>query len=105
MGMADENLKQRVGTIVSLIPAGRITSYGEIAKQAGYKNHARYVGTLLKQLPEDTRLPWHRVVNAKGEIAFAKNSPAYEKQRALLEAEGVIFKQGKISLKAYGWKS
>ncbi|MCG8316271.1 MAG: MGMT family protein [Pseudomonadales bacterium] len=59
---------------VASIPAGKVASYGTIARLCGYATYARYVGTVLKQLPADTRLPWHRVINSKGEIAFPAGS-------------------------------
>jgi methylated-DNA-protein-cysteine methyltransferase-like protein len=90
--------------IVSSIPKGRVATYGQIAKLAGCPNHARYVGATLKKLPQDSKLPWHRVINAKGEISFPVNSDAYQKQQLLLEAEGIIFKVAKISLKDYLWR-
>jgi methylated-DNA-protein-cysteine methyltransferase-like protein len=51
-----------------------------------------------------TDLPWHRVINAKGEIALPKNSPAAREQRRRLREEGVIFDDGRVSLRRYGWR-
>lgn len=86
---------------VAAIPKGSVVTYGDIAKLAGYPNHARYIGTTLKDLPSESRLPWHRIVNAKGELSFAKESEHYQKQRALLESEGITFKSLKLPLKTY----
>lgn len=90
--------------IVASIPKGSVATYGQIAKLAGYPNHARYVGATLKLLPRDTTLPWHRVVNAQGELAFLYDSEHYKKQKSLLEAEGIQFKGTKISLNLYQWQ-
>lgn len=90
--------------IVASIPKGSVATYGQIAKLAGYPNHARYVGTTLKLLPSDTTLPWHRVVNAKGELAFPYDSEQYKTQKSLLEAEGIQFDSTKISLNLYQWQ-
>lgn len=84
------------------IPRGRVATYGQVAELAGYPNHARYVGSTLRNLPADTALPWHRVVNAKGELSFPQNSFQYQQQKRLLEAEGIEFESIKLSLHKYG---
>ncbi|MBE0440309.1 MAG: MGMT family protein [Gammaproteobacteria bacterium] len=67
-------------------------------------NHGRYVGAALKLLPSDTILPWHRVVNAQGELAFPYASEHYNRQKSLLEAEGIQFNSTKICLNLYQWQ-
>lgn len=98
-----DDIKDIVLRIVAAIPIGRVASYGQVAKKAGYPSHARYVGAVLKNLPDGSCLPWHRVVNAKGQLAFSQGSDAYNKQQKLLENEGVVFKQGRLSMRVYGW--
>lgn len=88
---------------VRSIPWGKVTTYGRIADLAGFKRAARYVGHALKQLPSGSDIPWHRVVNAKGEIAFPKSSRSYQIQRKKLLDEGVLFKGDKIDLQQHGW--
>ena len=78
-------------------------TYGQIARMAGFPNHARYVGSTLKKLPKNTSLPWHRVVNGQGKISFPVDSSAYKKQKDLLEKEGALFIRGKLSLANNGW--
>ena len=73
---------------VHQVPAGEVRSYGEIARAAGYPRHARHVGYALHSLPPGSSVPWHRIVNAKGEISQRANAAL---QRQLLEAEGVRF--------------
>jgi methylated-DNA-protein-cysteine methyltransferase-like protein len=97
------NINEKIWQIVAYIPEGRVATYGQIARLAGYPNHARFVGATLKKLPQDTKLPWYRVVNAQGRLAFPENSQAYTKQKALLENEGVVFKNAKLSLSSFGW--
>ncbi len=92
-------VEQRIWQIVSQIPSGRVTSYGKIARIAGIPSHARLVGRVLSQLPADTGLPWHRVVNAAGKIT----NPAQDRQRERLAAEGIPLINGRVSLKHYGW--
>lgn len=90
--------------VVAAVPPGKVATYGQIARQAGMPSHARFVGTTLKNLPQGSRLPWHRIVNAQGKISFPLNSPKYMQQRKLLENEGVEFTGPRVSLKQFGWK-
>ncbi len=85
------------------VPEGRVATYGEIAEAAGFPRCARQVGQALSALPSDTSVPWHRIVNARGEISLRENAPT---QRRLLEAEGVVFSaRGRIDLARYSWLS
>ncbi len=88
--------------IVAAIPAGHVMSYGQVAKQAGYPNHSRQVGSILKKLPNDTKLPWHRVINAQGKISFPEEGEQYLRQKQRLLDEGVVFKGNKVNLKQCG---
>lgn len=97
----NERLNERIWQVVAAIPAGKVATYGQVAALAGAPRHARYVGTVLKRLPAGSSLPWFRVLNAKGEISFAKDSPAYQRQREALESEGVVFVGGRVSLSIY----
>tara|TARA_R110000772_G_scaffold245129_1_gene358533 strand:- start:118 stop:435 length:318 start_codon:yes stop_codon:yes gene_type:complete len=96
------NINEIIWQVVASIPKGRVATYGQVAKLAGYPNHARYVGATLKVLPKDSTLPWHRVVNAKGELSFPQDSEQFHTQKALLEAEGIEFMSCKLSLSRYG---
>lgn len=71
---------------------------------AGASRHARQVGYALHDLPEGSTLPWHRVVNAKGEISQRSESDGSDVQRGRLEAEGVEFRKGRLDLKRYRWE-
>lgn len=81
-----------------------MTTYGDLATFAGLGKAARFVGTTLKNLPSDSSLPWHRVVNSKGEISFPKHHPCFEKQSQLLKKEGIPVTNGKIDLNNVRWK-
>lgn len=85
-----EAFKIQVLYILAHLPAGSVISYGELAKQAGNDRYARLVARILKQLPKDTRIPWHRVINSKHRISFTEGSDAYFRQKTLLEDEGWI---------------
>jgi len=89
--------------VVHLIPYGRVASYGQVAKLAQLPGYARFVGHVMKQLPADTKLPWHRVVNSQGKLSFDRGSKQYQRQKNLLESEGVVFIKGRFSLKKFKW--
>ena len=93
-----------IHAMVRRIPEGRVATYGQIARLCGFSRHARQVGYVLAALPADTDVPWHRVINAKGEISERRMPGADEYQRLLLEAEGVEVSQGgRIDLRRFGW--
>lgn len=101
---AAQNLRrERIWQVVSRIPRGTVASYGQIARLAELPGYARFVGHVLKSLPPGSRLPWHRVVNSQGRLSFAPGSPQYQRQKDLLEGEGVVFINGRFSLRRFGW--
>ena len=94
--------------IVRQIPAGSVATYGQVALLADLPGRARQVGyALFRVAPEDAAdIPWHRVVNARGEIS---QSPARNgsdrRQKELLLAEGIAFDaRDRIDLKRYCWR-
>ena len=90
--------------VMRRIPRGRVATYGQIAELAGLEGHARQVGYALHNLPERNDVPWHRVVNAKGEISPRSAGDSHELQRMLLIGEGVgIDLRGRIDLKKFRW--
>jgi len=93
-----------IWTAVGHIPVGKVATYGQIARLAGFPNSARAVGRALAILPSDTRIPWHRVINAKGQISFPIASEKFTEQALRLTSEGILIKQGKISLTLFGWE-
>lgn len=101
---AGRSTHARILAVVRRIPAGRVATYGQVAALAGLPRHARLVGYALHALPEESRVPWHRVVNAAGKISLRRGvGPAL--QRALLEREGVAFGPNvTISLARYAWR-
>ena len=96
----EDNPRERVWQIVAMIPRGYVASYGQIARLAGMPSHARFVGTTLRNLPADTRLPWHRVVNAA--LRISQRGGGEARQRRLLEAEDVTFIGDRV-LRAHHW--
>ena len=87
---------ERIWQDVVSIPKGYVASYGQIAKIAGLPGYARFVGTTLGKLPRDTRLPWHRVVNASLAIAPRGGGRMLEQKRRLRD-EGVSFEGNRVS--------
>lgn len=92
---------ERLFIALAQIPAGRVITYGELARRAGMPNGARLVGRILGELPADSGLPWHRVINAQGKISFAPDSAAFNTQSDRLRQEGVECVGGKIKLSIY----
>lgn len=90
-----QELDETLYTHLLYVPTGRLVTYGQLAKMAGYPNHARYVGRLLSRLPEQTKLPWFRVINGQGKISLQGES--FSRQKTLLEKEGIkVLETGKI---------
>ncbi len=97
---------QRIYAVVRRIPRGRVATYGQVAELAGLEGRARQVGYALHALPDGSRLPWHRVLNARGEISPRSGSDSHELQRMLLEGEGIMFSvRGRIDLRRHQWRS
>ncbi|MFC6672351.1 MGMT family protein [Marinobacterium aestuariivivens] len=94
---------ERIWQVVALIPPGRVCSYGQVALLAGLPRRARLVGRVLSRLPKDSGLPWHRVLNARGEISLPAGSDGALQQRRRLEAEGVCFIRGRVPLRSFLW--
>lgn len=90
--------------VVARIPYGQVATYGQVASLAGYPGRARQVGYALAGMPDDWELPWHRVINARGEISPRAWTKMHELQQALLEREGIVFAGVKIDLKRYRWQ-
>lgn len=93
---------QRVYQVVAAIPYGRVSTYGQVARLAGSPRAARQVGGILCRLPDDTQLPWHRVINR-----FGLSSLQGEEKRgqlARLQAEGLpATADSPLDLTRYGW--
>lgn len=93
--------------VVRQIPRGKVATYGQVAELAGLFGKPRVVGYALFRVAEPAEaLPWHRVVNAKGEVSYSqvRNGSDYL-QRELLEDEGIEFKpNGKLDLVRYRWQ-
>ncbi|MEZ9230836.1 MGMT family protein [Vibrio amylolyticus] len=93
----------QIFAVIHQIPQGKVTSYGAVAKLAGYPGYARHVGKVLSRLPKDTQLPWFRVLNSQGQISLTGDS--LERQAEKLKEEGVeVSDSGKVKMRVYQWQ-
>jgi methylated-DNA-protein-cysteine methyltransferase-like protein len=104
MPLKKTGLYKQIYTVVRQIPAGKVSTYGQIAAIVGRECTAREVGYAMAALKaEDTITPWHRVINAKGQIS-ERGGPGPNIQRELLEGEGVKFKaKERVDFNEVGW--
>jgi methylated-DNA-protein-cysteine methyltransferase-like protein len=108
-----EAYRQQVYRIVSQVPAGRVSTYGQVAEMIpvpeGMDPHAyarvraQWVGRAMRHAPEG--VPWQRIINSQGRISLPAGSRSAMIQRQRLEAEGIIFdRSGKVNLGRFGWE-
>lgn len=98
------DFREAVLALVARIPEGRVATYGQIALMAGFPRRPRQVGMVLKGLPEDTDLPWHRVVSQPGRISARGRFWGALVQADRLRAEGVaVDPDGLLDLEAHRW--
>jgi len=100
---------EQVWNLVRRIPRGKVAAYGHIAQMLpppngveleAYKAFGpRWVGGAMANCPDD--VPWQRVINSQGKIS---ERPGAERQRQLLEEEGIIFVKDKVDFNKYKWK-
>ncbi|MCA9501813.1 MAG: MGMT family protein [Myxococcales bacterium] len=91
--------------VVRRVPEGRVATYGQVAALAGMPGAARQIGWALNALDESDDVPWHRVINARGEISGRGEREVEGLQRARLEAEGIVFDaRGRVDLGRFGWR-
>lgn len=91
--------------VIRRIPKGWVATYGQVAALAGLPRRARLVGHILQHLDPATDVPWHRVVNAKGEVSWSLSRNGGDVlQRRLLEKEGVEFDdKDRFKLERFRW--
>ena len=97
--MSSDDLAYEILAVVSEIPEGCVATYGQIARLIGREHNARLVGRILSHASYYGDYPCYRVVNHAGHLA-----PCWPGQRALLEAEGVTFRDAEqVDLKKHLW--
>ena len=95
---------ERIYALVTLIPAGRVATYGQLARIEG-RCTARMVGYAMAALPEGRALPWHRVVNGRGTVSERRGGGGTSQQEALLRADGLLFDaRGRLDLDRVAWE-
>lgn len=99
-------IDQKIYAVVRRIPKGRVATYGQIARLAGIGNQPRRIGYALSILDSSNQdVPWHRVINAKGEVSGRWEPDAVRLQRELLLEEGIAFdRKSRVSLEKFQWK-
>ena len=86
--------------IVRQIPVGKVLSYGDVARLAGYPSHSRLVGRVLRQCADDADVPCHRVVDSCGRL-----SCRFLAQKGFLQSEGVAVKpNGCVDMHSFRWR-
>ena len=101
--MAGNAVMESIWCVVAAIPAGRVSTYGEVAQLAGLPRGARQVGRALGKAPASLQLPWFRVIAAGGRIALPKGTRGYHTQVSKLRADGVTVENGRVRLPDFQW--
>lgn len=97
-----EPFTQRAVALLRAVPPGRVVTYGQVAAMAGDSRGARQVVRILATLSDAADLPWHRVINAKGQVSLP--GAGGREQRSRLAAEGVEFgADGAVDLRRFEW--
>ncbi|MFZ0799927.1 MAG: MGMT family protein [Terriglobales bacterium] len=91
-----DDKRARVARCIRALPVGSVSSYGAVAKAAGWPGAARQVVRILRQIPG---LPWHRVVGSGGAIKLGGENAAEQKFR--LRMEGVTFRGARVDMKRH----
>lgn len=95
--------RDRVYALVRQIPAGKVATYGQIARLVPGCT-ARMVGYAMSSIPEGLDVPWQRVINSQGKISPHHAGFGSAMQRALLEEEGIIFDlENRVDFSVFGW--
>src|SRR5271157_2007548 len=91
--------------VIRRIPKGWVATYGQVAAMAGLPRRARLVGHVLQRLDPATDIPWHRVVNAKGEVSYSLSRNGGDAlQQRLLKREGIEFDdRNRCNLERFRW--
>ena len=95
------DFERAVYEAVKRIPEGCVSTYGQIARLAGYPGAARAVGNALHHNPDETNVPCHRVVSASGALAKNFGFGGKDEQRRRLMAEGVYVMDYRVDLNDY----
>jgi O-6-methylguanine DNA methyltransferase len=98
------SFRQKVYQLTNKIPAGKVTTYGQLAKLAGKPKAARVVGLFMRTNPNAPHTPCHRVVASDGSLTGYSGKGGIKTKKTLLMKEGVVFKKNKVDLSVSSWK-
>jgi methylated-DNA-protein-cysteine methyltransferase-like protein len=94
---------ERIHAVARLVPRGRVATYGQIARIVGCT--PRMVGYAMASLPDDSDVPWQRVINSQGRVSPRGAGDGGLIQRKILEREGIRFDaSGRVDLERVGWE-
>ena|SRR3989338_5876700 len=100
-GRMKQAFTEKVYVAMRRIPRGKVTTYKALAKAVGNPKAARAVGNACNANPYAPRVPCHRVIASDGSLGGYAHG--LKKKAALLKAEGVEIRGGKIDLKEFGY--
>jgi methylated-DNA-protein-cysteine methyltransferase-like protein len=87
---------EAIWQVIATIPRGRVSTYGDVARAAGFPGHARQSAYALRVAPRELHLPWQRVLGAGGRIVFPAGSADFREQARRLRSEGVPVVNGRV---------
>lgn len=96
---------KKVIELIQSVPKGKVATYGLIARLAGNPQGSRRVGWILHSSTQRYDLPWQRIIKSDGYLSFPEYSQNFIMQKHLLEAEGIIIKNGRVDLKKFLWSN
>lgn len=98
-------ISKSVYKILTLIPKGKVLTYGTLAKLCGISKGARVVGNILHKNPDAPQIPCHRVVTKDGRMGSHYKLGGPSEQERRLKAEGVEIINGKVNLEKHLWQT
>ena len=102
--VSDTNRNNAICERVRQVPKGKVATYSRIARLTGKRCTPQQVGTAIRDLSDDTEVPWQRIIGSKGEIKPRSGPRGDAEQRRLLEEEGIVFSpDGTVDLSGYQW--
>jgi methylated-DNA-protein-cysteine methyltransferase-like protein len=100
----ETSIYTRIYRCIACIPAGKVATYGQISDLVNASG-PRQVGYALSSTPPDLDVPWHRVINAKGEVSLRSDGDGESEHLKRLRLEGVMTnKHARINLSRYRWQ-
>jgi O-6-methylguanine DNA methyltransferase len=99
------SFRQKIYTLAKQIPQGKVATYGQLAELAGSPGAARAVGMCMKENPDLTTIPCHRVVASNGKLTGYSAGEGVKTKREKLLEEGVLFHGDVVDLNTSQWQA